>query len=61
MDVKVGDRVTLPNHSFLSDGEVIKECGIASVVKLDEYAPNEYAYNTDEVLIFERDIVLVEG
>lgn len=59
---KVGDRVTLPNHSFLSDGEVIKVFkDIGAVVKLDKPAPNEFACNTDEVLMFESEVELVGG
>ena len=59
--IKVGDRVTLPNHTFLSGGEIIKIFdGVGAVVKLDVAAPNEYAYNTSEVLMFESEIELVE-
>ena len=55
---KVGQRVTLPSHDFLSNG-VIKEnipSMRATIVKLDEKAPNEYAWNTDEVFMWWVDI-----
>lgn len=57
---KVGDRVSIPSRDFLSNGEIIKllrEIN-AAIVKLDEKAPNEYAYNTDEVLMWFVDLEL---
>ena len=47
-----GNRVKILNHDFLSDG-FIKDIFIPHyyLIKLDEKAPNEYAYETDEVLI----------
>ena len=58
---KIGDRVTLPNHDFLSDGVIIKviKAANACVIKLDEKAPNTYAWETDEVLMFNVDIKLI--
>jgi hypothetical protein len=55
----------MPNHPYLSDGNVktVHEgfggCNVGYVIKLDEKAPNEYAYDTDEVLMFPCDIELV--
>jgi hypothetical protein len=65
--LKVGDRVTLPHFKFLSDGvitEVVKSRLLPNasgyVIKLDEKAPNEYAYDTYNVFMFPRDVELVE-
>lgn len=57
---KVGDRVSIPSMDFLSNGEIIKlhRAAKAAIVKLDEKAPNEYAYNTDEVLMWLVDLEL---
>lgn len=62
--MNIGDRVTMPEHPFLSDGVIIKVVssmlgGKLYIVKLDEKAPNNYAYETDEVLMFPKDIELV--
>ena len=55
-ELKVGDRVS-HRHNFLSDGKVIKVVKyFGYVVKLDEKAPNEYAWETDEILCFPNDI-----
>lgn len=56
--LKVGTRVRHVNCDFLSDGYIIKviQSGVAYVVKLDKKAPNEYAWDTDEVLVFPSDI-----
>jgi len=51
--LKLGTRVRYLDHPFLSDGyvkQVIK--GMGYIIKLDEKAPNEYAWDTDEVLAF---------
>ncbi len=60
MKFKIGDRVKHIDHPFLSHGHIIKVVNnfgyVVYVVKLDEKAPNEYAYNTDEVLAFSSDI-----
>ena len=55
---KVGDRVTMPSLEFLSAGSIIRILkGMnAVIVKLDEKAPNEYAWETDEVLMWMVDI-----
>lgn len=55
--LKVGTRVTLPNHDFLSDGYVMKVIkGFGYLIKLDIKAPNEYAWDTDELLMFPYDV-----
>lgn len=55
---KVGDRVTIPSLEFLSAGSIIRVLkGMnAAIVKLDEKAPNEYAWETDEVLMWMTDL-----
>lgn len=55
---KVGDRVTIPSLEFLSAGSIIRILkGMnAAIVKLDEKAPNEYAWETDEVLMWMTDL-----
>lgn len=55
---KVGDRVTIPSLEFLSAGTIIRILkGMnAAIVKLDEKAPNEYAWETDEVLMWMVDL-----
>lgn len=60
--LKPHDRVTLPNHPFLSGG-VIENIipGLGFVIKLDEKAPNTYAWETDEVIMFPEDVELAEG
>ena len=64
--LKLGDRVKT-NHEFLSEGfisKVIKSplCrGVfAYIIKLDVKAPNEYAYETDEVVMFPEEIKRIE-
>ena len=64
---KEGDRVKFTDKPFLSNGYVLKVHGspydrsvAIYTIKLDEYAPNEYAWNTDEVLSFGDDIELEE-
>jgi hypothetical protein len=49
---KVGDRVIILDHDFLSGG-FIKDIFNPNyyLIKLDVKAPNEYAYETDEVLM----------
>lgn len=45
------------DHPFLSEGyvkQVIKDFGY--IIKLDKKAPNEYAWDADEVLAFPNDI-----
>lgn len=57
---KIGDRVCIPSLDFLSNGEIIKthRAMNAAIVKLDEKAPNEYAWETDEVLMWLVDLEL---
>ena len=58
MKVRIGDRVTLPNHKFLSDGVVIKVSGsVYKVVKLDKPT----AQGLEKVLMFESDMVVLGG
>lgn len=64
--MKQGDRVKFTDKPFLSDG-YIKEvhAGITQnqriyIIKLDEKAPNEYAYETDEVISFGDDLEVIE-
>jgi hypothetical protein len=55
--LKLGTRVRYLDHPFLSDGyvkKVIKDFGY--LIKLDKKAPNEYAWETDELLSFPSDI-----
>jgi hypothetical protein len=61
-DLDIGTRVST-THNFLSDG-VIKDliksyCGsyvVYYLIKLDEKAPNQYAWETDEVLLDRSEI-----
>jgi hypothetical protein len=60
---KVGDRVKFKEKDFLSNGVVkqVLKGGAnfrAYIVKLDKKAPNEYAWNTDEVLELGADLEL---
>lgn len=58
--MNIGDRVKILNHDFLSDGfikDVIEGCYI---IKLDEKAPNEYAWDTDEALMFGINLELIK-
>ena len=56
--ISVGSRVTFPDKPFLPDGYVKRHVhGLAGefigyFVKLDRKAPNQYAYNTDELFEF---------
>jgi len=60
--LKVNQRVTLPNHDFLSNGYILRilpDDGITFyIIKLDVKAPNAYAWETDEVLMLQEDIKL---
>ena len=50
--MKAGDRVAT-EHDFLSNGVILRKVeGLGFIVKLDKKAPNTYAWNTDEVLLF---------
>lgn len=54
--MKPGDRVKT-KHKFLSDGEITREIpGVGYMVRLDEKAPNEYAHNTSDILLFPEDL-----
>lgn len=51
---KTGDRIKFKNKTFLSNGTIIETIHIfdevSYLIKLDEKAPNEYVWNTDEIL-----------
>ena len=64
--MKVGDRVKT-KYDFLSDGNIKEVVDSwngaledAYIVKLDEKAPNKYAWNTDEVFMWAGDLELME-
>lgn len=58
--MNIGDRVKT-KHKFLSEGTLKKKVPyVGWIVKLDEKAPNEYAWDTDEVLLFDGDIEVIE-
>ena len=59
--LSVNDRVTLPNHDFLSNGFIQSVVdGVGFIIKLDEKAPNTYAWETDEVIMFPEDVELIK-
>lgn len=64
--MKQGDRVRFTNKPFLSNGYIKKvHAGLTQdtriyTIKLDEKAPNEYAYETDEVISFGGDIEVIK-
>lgn len=62
-DIKAGQRVKFIDKPFLSDGcvkKVVRSFGSKYyIIKLDEKAPNEYAWETDEVLSFGCDIRVI--
>lgn len=62
--MKQGDRVKFTDKPFLSNGyikKIITNFGSdVLIIKLDEKAPNEYAYNTDEVVSFGNDIEVID-
>jgi len=59
--IKQGDRVRFLDKPFLSDGYIIKVVpSFGYIVKLDKKAPNEYAWETDEVLSFGNDIEVIK-
>jgi hypothetical protein len=58
---KVGDRVKWKDKPFLSNGYVLKAMnsglgGLLYIIKTDEKAPNEYAWNTDNLIAWPNDI-----
>jgi len=54
-------RVRFTDKPFLSDGYILKIVkGLGYTIKLDKKAPNEYAWDTDEVLSFGDDIEILE-
>lgn len=64
-EFKLYQRVRFTDKPFLSDGRIIKIHksifgSKAYTVKLDRKAPNEYAWDTDEVLSFGDDIEILE-
>lgn len=56
----VGDRVKFKDKDFLPNGSIKKVSSsgdfTAYIIKLDKKAPNEYAWNTDEVLAWPNDL-----
>ena len=64
-EFKLYQRIRFTDKPFLSDGRIIKirESFIgnkAYIIKLDRKAPNEYAWDTYEVLSFGDDIEILE-
>jgi len=62
--MNIGDRVRFKDHPFLSDGNISDiypnpPSSAWYTVKLDEKPPNEYAWNTDEVLAFDDQIEVI--
>ncbi len=62
---KLYQRVRFTDKPFLSDGRIIEVHksvlgNKAYTIKLDKKAPNEYAWETDEVLSFGDDIEILE-
>lgn len=59
--LKVKQRVSIPNHSFLSEGYVLRILdGFGYIIKLDKKAPNTYAWDTDEIFMFPDDVVEIK-
>ena len=60
-EFKLYQRIRFTDKPFLSDGRIIKIVkGLSYTIKLDKKAPNEYAWDTDEVLSFGDDIEILE-
>jgi len=61
---KLKQRVRFTDKPFLGDGYILRIIDTYEedyyVIKLDKKAPNEYAWDTDEVLSFGDDIELLE-
>lgn len=58
---KLGDRVKWKDKPFLSNGYVLKVMNsgfgaLMYIIKTDEPAPKEYAWNTDELIAWPNDI-----
>lgn len=65
MKLKLNQRICFTDKPFLSDGYILEivNSGFGSkyyIIKLDKKAPNEYAWETDEVLSFGNDIEILE-
>ena len=64
MKFKTNQRAEIVDHDFLSDGyilQIIKSYGIEFyLIKLDEKAPNTYAWETDEVLMFAENLKTIQ-
>lgn len=60
-EIQPGDKVSLPNHPFLSNGYVkrIYDDLDMYVIKLDDMADSRYAYNTDEVIMNRNDLEVI--
>ena len=60
-DLKLYKRIRFTDKPFLSDGRIIKIVkGLGYTIKLDRKAPNEYAWDTDEVVSFGDDNEILE-
>lgn len=54
--MRPGDRVKT-KHKFLGDGEITRVIpGVGYLVRLDEKSPNDYAYETKDILLFPEDL-----
>lgn len=60
-EIQPGDKVSLPNHPFLSNGYVKRIYNDLDmyVIKLDNMADPRYAYNTDEVIMKINDLEVI--
>ena len=63
--MNLNDRVRFTDKPFLSDGyikKIITNLGHPFfIIKLDRKAPNEYAFETDEVVSFGGDIEVINN
>ena len=60
-EFKLYQRIRFTDKPFLRDGYILKIVkGLGYTIKLDKKAPNEYAWETDEVLSFGDDIEILE-
>lgn len=64
-EFKKGDRVRFTDKPFLSAGtiqEIVNNAPFSDtlVIKLDEKAPNTYAWETDELISFGDDLEVIK-
>ena len=62
--MKIKDRVRFTDKPFLSEGYILKihdfgVVGVVYIIKLDEKAPDGYAWDTDEVVSFGGDLEVI--